>query len=722
MATVWKIGSRWSEYGDAKASILSIFKRNKVVFVGLPDEDWFRNRVHRGDYFAIADGYQIVAIAKATSSPDYIGNLKEIVVTEKDNRDFHLEENKNWAVGVKVQIHDILEKDLPKFYYMKRASICRVNQTLSKALVEYYENVSAPFAISSRTCTLTDSGDPNYTPLLNPIITFIVPVYQRPYEWSEAQIRPFITDILNGYLGKDRNGQHSEPLFIGTMQLAQKWKISDHEIQQEIIDGQQRITTLMIFLNELKQLYPDTQALAKLSFDWLKTHVSKEQGIYLDAYISGKPAEEQNPYYINARLIRGIFLSEIENLEDKIDIEKICVYLLRSLYFVVIETSAGVSKTIQIFNTINNSGLDLNGSDLFKVRMYEYLTDYKGEDEAAFDKIQTVYQLLDKKNRNNGQKVVGFGGILDIYKNVLVTKYNLNSMFYSFGWETFFERLFDTLLGIKTWESYGPVLTNKEFEISLQEIADIIECRFEYHNYRLQTVEAQFAHDHASWWSLYKRSVGLVLHQFLYFYKDRDKKFAELESLLISLNKLFFIYSVVNYKQIYPINSFVAELIKALPKNEPETIIRMVTDKVHAYDRASLREALGGFITDNDRRKKLICSLSTFLEERHDNPSGVCENIFHTNFDIEHIHSNADEHVWDDVTLQNSIGNLGQLEYEINRSIQAIPFSLKCLRYKDSKYLTFKRIAAEHTKWDQDEAKQRREREVTRMLQYIYDE
>ena len=82
MATVWKIGSRWSSYGAASASILSIFRRNKVVFVGLEDESWFFNNVHRGDYFAIADGYQIVAIAKATSSPDYIGNLKDIIVKE----------------------------------------------------------------------------------------------------------------------------------------------------------------------------------------------------------------------------------------------------------------------------------------------------------------------------------------------------------------------------------------------------------------------------------------------------------------------------------------------------------------------------------------------------------------------------------------------------------------------------------------------------------------
>lgn len=722
MATVWKIGSRWSSYGAANASILSIFRRNKVVFVGLEDESWFLENVHRGDYFAIADGYQIVAIAKATSFPDYIGNLKDIIVKEQDNSVFNLEENKNWAVGVKVQIHDIRKEDWSRFYYMKRASICRVNYELSSSLVDYYENDALPFAISSRTCSLTDGGNPNYSALLNPHITYIVPVYQRPYEWSEDNIRPFVTDILNGYLGKERNAAHPEPLFIGTMQLAQPWHISKTEIQQDIIDGQQRITTLTIFLNELKRLHPEAKALAKLGFNWIETHVSKEQGYYLDSYLSGKPAEEQNQYYANARLISDIFLNEIGNLEKEINIERFCDYLLHSLYFVVIETTAGVSKTIQIFNTINNSGLDLNGSDLFKVRMYEYLTDCKGEDESAFEKIQAVYQLLDKKNRECGKNVTGFDGILDVYKNVLVTKFNLNSMFYAFGWDTFFERLFDTLLGIKTWDNFGPVLSNKEFEISLDEIAVVIETRFEFESYNYQSVETRFAVYQSTWWSRYSRSVWLIIYQFLYFYRKDENKYSSLETLLICLNKLFFIYSVTFYKQIYEINSFVSDLIKSIAKSNPEEIIKTVKDKIASYDRESLKETLGGYITNNDKRKRLVCSLSTYLEERYDNPDGVWENIFGTAFDIEHIHANADELVQIDETLQNSIGNLGQLEYDINRSIQAIPFSQKRLRYKDSKYLTFKHIAKNFEKWDQEEAENRRKNEVDRMLKYIYDE
>lgn len=724
MANVWKIGSRWNPYGAAHASILSIFRRNKVVFVGLNDEQWFFDNVNKGDYFAIADGYQIVAIAKATSEPDYIGKLKEIVVTERDNKVFSLEENKDWAVGVKVQIHDIQKSDWDKFYYQKRATICRVNWQFSRQIIDYYENVSPDFSISSRTSTLTFNGQPAYSPLISNKITYIIPVYQRPYEWTENQIRPFISDIINGFLGKERNSTHPEPLFIGTMQLAQKWYISRDEIQQDVIDGQQRITTLTLFLRELQRLYPGCKALSSLDFNWIETHVSKEQGRYLEDYLNDKPEEDTNPYYKNAHLISNCFQNELDGIENevKFDEERFCKYLLHSLYFVVIETSAGVSKTIQIFNTINNTGLDLNGSDLFKVRMYEYLTDCKGEDESAFERIQGVYQLLDSKNKAYGSTITGFDGILDIYKNVLVTKYGLNSVFYAFNWETFFERLFDTLLGIKVHENFGPVLTNKDFEISLKEISEVIEMRFAFEQYNYQSLESEFAIDLTGSWSRYSRSIWLVLYQFLYFYRADENKYNTLETLLINLNKLFFIYSVSYAKQIYEINSFVSEIIKEMPVKAPDVIVKTVKTKIASYNRNWLKDTVGGYITDNDKKKRLICGLSTFLEERFNNVDGVIKNIFYTPFDIEHIHANADEAVQIDDTLQNSIGNLAQLEFSINRSIQAVPFSQKIIQYKDSNYLTFKRIAANHSKWDTEEVEKRREEEVNKILHYIYDE
>ena len=83
MANVWKVGSRWSDNGSKESSIISIFRRNNVVFVGQEDRRIaFRDSVKQGDYIAIADGYTIVAVGKAISNPICITKL-DIKVSKK---------------------------------------------------------------------------------------------------------------------------------------------------------------------------------------------------------------------------------------------------------------------------------------------------------------------------------------------------------------------------------------------------------------------------------------------------------------------------------------------------------------------------------------------------------------------------------------------------------------------------------------------------------------
>ena len=87
MSNVWKVGSRWSENGAKESSIISIFRRNNVVFVGQEDRRIaFRDSVKQGDYIAIADGYTIVAVAKAISTPTCITKLNIRVTAEEAMR------------------------------------------------------------------------------------------------------------------------------------------------------------------------------------------------------------------------------------------------------------------------------------------------------------------------------------------------------------------------------------------------------------------------------------------------------------------------------------------------------------------------------------------------------------------------------------------------------------------------------------------------------------
>ena len=75
MANVWKIGSRWSPNGAWESRIISIFRRSEVVFLGYENAERFYHEVKNGDYFAIADGYCIPAVAKAVSEPIPLNEL-----------------------------------------------------------------------------------------------------------------------------------------------------------------------------------------------------------------------------------------------------------------------------------------------------------------------------------------------------------------------------------------------------------------------------------------------------------------------------------------------------------------------------------------------------------------------------------------------------------------------------------------------------------------------
>lgn len=724
MANVWKIGTRWDEWGAPSASVLSIMRRNNLAFVWLDEANRskFLDKsygVKKGDYIALADGYQIVAIGKATGDADYLRNFKSFYKSSYDYEYFSLDDGLNEIVAVKINIVDIEEDDKAKFWYQKRSRFCSLDQ-LWNEVIEYYDSHLNRFSIQTYTGTIGEGNKDSHC-LLNKHVSYVIPVYQRPYEWGEEQVLCLINDILNGYLGKEGNCKNPEPVFIGTMQLSKRKPISQQEYEHDVVDGQQRITTLTIFLNELKKMFPECKSLNELDFKWLKTHVSEQQNNYLNNYLHTDIIEPNNRYCHNAQKIAETIDLFLQNQDESFnfDIDDFCKYLFKNVLFVVIETSAGLSKTIQIFNTINNTGLDLNGSDLFKIRMYEYLRDIKMEDETVFEKIQNVYNLVDVYNKKY-EKSYGMDTMLDLYKNVLITKYDLNISLYSFGWETFFDRLFDSLLGINEKENFKNL---NGLELSLDTLTEIIELKYEKDQYKYKHFETEFATRMISCFSRYGRSKDLIVYPFLFFNKNEQNKYEQLERLIVVVNKYFFIHSIENSKQINQVNSFVAHLVKDIRNNSSEETINKVKNQISLENDDWLKWAIGRDLCEGSRWwKYLICGVSTFLKERGLNSNDLITRIFDTGwFDIEHIHATADESMEIPLELQNSIGNLTQLEYDINRSIKEKPFFEKRKRYTESKYAFINEIAM-HDDWTIDDIKERKENETSAIFNYIKNE
>ena len=79
---------------------------------------------------------------------------------------------------------------------------------------------------------------------------FMIPPYQRPYAWTTEQTSELLSDVLS-FLG---NGSEPitevNPYFLGSIVL-----IKDEEaLESDVVDGQQRLTTLTILLAALRTL------------------------------------------------------------------------------------------------------------------------------------------------------------------------------------------------------------------------------------------------------------------------------------------------------------------------------------------------------------------------------------------------------------------------------------------------------------------------------------
>ena len=752
MPNVWKIGSRWSSNGAWESRIISVFRRSEVVFLGNEDTERFYNEVKCGDYFAIADGYCIPAVAKAMSSPMPLNDMIEKgMIKVRKGDPFDINDDYSWCYGVKVKIVDLPQDK--HLYYGKRGTFFKAN-SIAEIVVELYEdNLAHQFDIQAHTYRIKSTHNQNdgKCSIIDQHTFFNIPVYQREYSWGREQVTRFVNDVLKGFWGNEEDKKIlMEPLFIGTMQLSYKKYIQENEFEQDIIDGQQRLSTILCMIKFLQLKYDHVEDLRKISTDWLETRVNNgKEDLFLSQMLAltnldnlqELPNFALNRYLKNIQIIKEIFEEQtvdengIESEFFKKNVPLFVDYFLNSIYFVVVETLAGLSKTIQIFNTINTLGLDLSGNDLFKVRLYEYLHDVKNHGEEAFNEIGEVYKEVKDINtewrKSKDWDVITMGSVRSIYKYYLISKFKLSSSLYSKSTDTFFEELFDTLLGVKTHKEMAGV-KNKDVELSLSDLRRIIKVAFFWNSSDFRNSDDFISYTliERSRYSRYSN----IAYQILLTNEDLpdDTRLDQVYNCYALLAKLFFCNSIMFAKAINPIHSEMHDIYKLTAKYQEnkEIIASRLRSKILSNNNQDFKNNhIGKYIAHNRTWKNLICILSDFFDEVEVGaPLQKLEELYGDGFDIEHIHANANDAEGNDIDddLQNSIGNLMLLEYDINRSIGCLPFKEKKERsdgrlcYKDSNYASVKKIRL-YEDWGLQEVRRRREKEIERISAFLFE-
>jgi hypothetical protein len=739
---VWRIGSRWHESGAAGTTIIDIFIDYHVLFVG--NVKSCVEQVKEADLFAVTDGYTVVGLAKALSSFGPLARFKLPLSVEAEKRC-------DPAAQTGCLAHIILLKRDDWFQHKRRISLCRAPQ-IHDHVIElwktYTEGDAAKTAFDINSEKYIVDGPPQTArSILSDLVSYCIPIYQRPYSWGEGEIKRFLAAI---FAAVKENPRSPEPIFGGTMQFSEPLHLSPDNVDRiryDIIDGQQRITTLILTVHALRLLFPVTLKDYSSKLRTLVNSGAAQRDYDETIKISELPAcetlTEQNAYATNLRLILNILQDFDGELQEKDDEHafwaRFADFMLTRLYFVVIETHAGLSKTLQIFNAINTSGLDLNGTDLFKIRFYEFLMAKPGAGQDIFDAISKLYK--DIEDRNRPVTISSMGEILSMLQPVIVAKYGLNRGLMNYDCDRFYGQLFDMLLQLTDWpdfnrEKVADIVADKEGPLSVPSLQKMIEQRYKYDalcNPGKGSLEDNAMH-RMMFWSRYPR---YWFYPILFAYRFGES--APVALFRSELVKLLLTYSLIKQKAIYAIHACVQETCQKLFSADasPETVIAIL--RVKRLEGKTLCESAirGTGIAGNMKWKNILCRLSEVLAYSPDECACLNEKvikaIFNEPIDIEHIQSYHDkdgklrEKVWVEWgDILNGIGNLVVLESSINRSIGNEPFDIKTDASRDpsyhkSSYRNIHQILKQSGGvWTKDQCEKRRDAEVLKLSNCLF--
>ncbi len=224
-----------------------------------------------------------------------------------------------------------------------------------------------------------DAGEIPLGKLFSDEFEFVIPEYQRPYAWGGEQTRQLLDDLMAA-LERDTD----EPYFLGSLVLI---KEQDSQVS-EVVDGQQRLTTLTILLAVMRDQVTDPE---------LRRHIHKlvEEPAVAWADTPARPRLKLRPkdasffrkfvQTVGATdtLIDELSEPSLENdsqkairdnarsLRDEISRwapEKLTALfkMLGARTFVVTVTTPDLNSAYRIFSVMNARGLPLTPPDIFK--------------------------------------------------------------------------------------------------------------------------------------------------------------------------------------------------------------------------------------------------------------------------------------------------------------------------------------------------------------------
>ncbi len=285
--------------------------------------------------------------------------------------------------------------------------------------------------------------------------TIVIPDYQRPYAWNEENMEELFETIKDNYCDNKKIS------FLGSIIFCQPSKQIQGQERYFIIDGQQRLTSLLIVLRYIANKTKDSDITEDLKKEFnladIDTDIDKKLNIHtclnelkdtgkkLIKYIEESKIARENAqdkdenhiieYVRNNKLehdsvknivkkgiyegLNSIKIAELDNAElDNAELDSvkkanfycdIAEYILDKVQFCWLSIAGkdAESFAIDMFNTMNSTGEPLTGFEFFKSGIYK-LDNSKNKDKH--EKIEDIQEGITEFFNNDRKKIVKHTG------------------------------------------------------------------------------------------------------------------------------------------------------------------------------------------------------------------------------------------------------------------------------------------------------------------------
>lgn len=530
---------------------------------------------------------------------------------------------------------------------------------------------------------------------------YIIPEYQREYDWTEENLNEFIHDI------KESN---EENYFIGHMVCEGNY----NGVKFKVIDGQQRITTITIMLSVIRDIFYEKE-LYNLANGLHENYIFSKDKDYneyvildnkmpypvLQAYVQSKPDKKDKKIQAiksgEKKIIKAYdkFYKEWkELLEDKLK-ELRDKILNLEIIFVAVDDEV---DAFTIFETLNAKGKDLTPLDLIKNQVFKNYT-------------RQIH--IDEPN--------------DSWKKIIENSKDRNIKFLNYFWASRYKKVSDR----KIYKEFIKKSKEDKFDynVFIENLLDdskifqkIISPKLEYWN-NTGEFKVYFALNAIQIFNI--QVANSLLMSLLREYKNKNISSKYLVKALTAIEKFHFINNAIIGGRSSGLDTMYSrisrDLYSAKGRHLKHNIIDEMVDKLKvklpniAQFKAKIDSRLY-FSSKNTKQKKLVQYVLKRLEYEKQN-----YNIELFDISLEHIYPEKFDKFWKNINIEyiQNIGNLVLLDKDINSKIGNKNYDeKKKIILEKSTLLTTKEVFEEYTNWNEDTINTRRDFLIEKLYEF----